>query len=47
MEHRNIVLALTETPLKHRGKEEAEESKEVSRNAKTRDLRVYVSGATL
>jgi hypothetical protein len=39
MEHRNIVLAQTETPLKHRGEEEAEESKEVSRNAKTRDLR--------
>jgi hypothetical protein len=33
MEHRNIVLAQTETPLKHKGKEEAEEPKEKPRNA--------------
>jgi hypothetical protein len=47
MDHENIVMVQSETPLKHRGKEEAEEQKKFQGTRKHGILRVYVTGATL
>jgi hypothetical protein len=47
MDHENIVPASIGNTFETQRKGGNGGTKEVSRNAKTRDLRVYVTGATL